>query len=76
MRYQRITVNPRQMGGAPCIRGMRMPVVTVLRMIADGMTTGEILANHPELEVEDIREAVAFAAEAIDERVLPVVEGV
>jgi len=75
MRYQRITVNPQQMGGAPCIRGMRMPVVTVLRMIADGMTTVEILANHPELEVEDIHEAVAFAAEAIDERVLPVVEG-
>ena len=76
MRYSRITVNPQQMGGAPCIRGMRMPVVTVLRMIADGMTTVEILANHPELEVEDIHEAVAFAAEAIDERVLPVVEGV
>ncbi len=76
MRYPRITVNPQQMGGAPCIRGMRMPVVTVLRMVADGMTTEEILANHPELEVEDIREAVAFAAEAIDERVLPVVEGV
>jgi uncharacterized protein (DUF433 family) len=53
-----------------------MPVVTVLRMIADGMTTAEILANHPELEVEDIKEAVAFAAEAIDERILPVVEGV
>lgn len=63
MRYSRITVNPQQMGGAPCIRGMRMPVVTVLRMVADGMTTEEILLNHPELEVEDIREAVSFAAD-------------
>jgi uncharacterized protein (DUF433 family) len=76
MKYPRITVNPKQMGGAPCIRGMRMPVATVLRMVAGGMTSEAILANHPELEADDIREAIDFAAEAVDERVLPVVQGV
>jgi uncharacterized protein (DUF433 family) len=76
MKYQRITVNPKQMGGVPCIRGMRMPVATILRMVAEGMTTEAILANHPELEPADLREAIDFAAEAVDERVLPVVQSV
>ncbi len=73
MRYTRITVNPAQMGGVPCIRGLRIPVATVVAMIAEGMTEDEILAAYPDLEREDIREALHFAAEAVRERELPLV---
>lgn len=61
MRFTRITVEPDKMGGQPCIRGMRMPVVTVVAMVEDGMTTDEILADYPNLEAVDIAEAVAYA---------------
>ena len=57
MRFTRITVDPRQMGGVPCIRGLRMPVATVGGMVADGMTVDEILKEHPTLVAEDVREA-------------------
>ena len=50
MRFTRITVDARQMGGVPCIRGLRMPVATVVGMMADGMTVDEILEEHPTLE--------------------------
>ena len=50
MRYDRITVEPDKMGGVPCIRGLRMPVATVVGMVAEGMTTEEILSDHPDLE--------------------------
>ncbi len=65
MTYQRITVNPRQMGGVPCIRGLRIPVATVVGMVADGMSRDEILAAYPDLEREDIQEALRYAAEAV-----------
>lgn len=71
MRYERITVNPEQMGGMPCIRGMRIPVATVVAMVADGMTTDEIVAELPDLEPADVREALHYAAEALRERQLP-----
>lgn len=71
MTYTRITVNPNQMGGVPCIRGFRIPVATVVGMIADGITEGEILKAYPDLEPEDIREALRYAAEAVRERELP-----
>ena len=71
MKFSRITVNPMQMGGTPCIRGLRVPVSTVVGMIADGMTTGEILKDFPDLETEDIKEALRYAAEAVRERELP-----
>jgi uncharacterized protein (DUF433 family) len=58
MKFTRITVNPKQMGGVPCIRGLRIPVATVVGMVADGMTEEEILAAFPDLEREDIREAL------------------
>lgn len=67
----RITINPNQMGGVPCIRGLRIPVATVVEMIADGMTNDDILANFPDLVLEDIREALRFAARAVQERELP-----
>jgi uncharacterized protein (DUF433 family) len=74
MGYKRITVNPNQMGGVPCIRGFRIPVATVVAMVAEGMTEAEILQTLPDLEPEDIREALRFAAEAVQERTLPLVE--
>ena len=71
MTYERITTNPDVMAGVPCIRGMRFPVATVVAMVADGMTTDEILAEHPDLTREDIHESLLFAAEAVRERELP-----
>jgi uncharacterized protein (DUF433 family) len=52
--YERITTDPDVMAGVPCIRGLRFPVATVVAMVADGMTTDEILAEHPDLTAEDI----------------------
>lgn len=74
MGFKRITVNPNQMGGVPCIRGLRIPVATVAAMGAEGMTEAEILRALPDLEPEDIREALRFVAEAGQERVLPSLE--
>lgn len=75
MVYDRITVNPFQMGGVPCIRGLRIPVATIVNMIAAGMTREEILASYPDIETEDITQALHFAAETVSERELPQVEG-
>jgi len=69
--YDRITVNPDQMGGTPCLRGLRIPVATVVGMIADGMTEDEILGVCPDLERGDVSEALRFAAEAVRERTAP-----
>jgi uncharacterized protein (DUF433 family) len=66
-------VDPQQMGGAPCIRGLRIPVATIVGMVADEMSDQEILDAYPDLESEDIREALRFAAEAVRERELPLV---
>lgn len=71
MKFTRITVNPKQMGGVPCIRGLRIPVSTVVGMVADGMTEKDILTAYPDLQPEDIREALQYAAEAVRERELP-----
>jgi uncharacterized protein (DUF433 family) len=73
MSFTRITVRADQMGGVPCIRGLRIPVSTVVGMVAEGMSDQEILTAYPDLEVEDIREAVRYAAEAVRERELPLV---
>jgi uncharacterized protein (DUF433 family) len=73
--FTRITVDPNQMGGMPCIRGLRIPVATVVGMMAEGMTEQEILDAYPDLEREDIREALRFAAEAVRERELPLAPG-
>lgn len=71
MKFTRITVDPRQMGGVPCLRGLRIPVATVVAMVADGMSAPEILAAFPDLEADDITEALHYAAEAVRERELP-----
>lgn len=70
--FNRITVDPNQMGGTPCVRRLRIPVATVVGMVAEGMTEAEVLKAYPDLEVEDIREALRYAAEAVRERELPV----
>ncbi|MEO1444164.1 MAG: DUF433 domain-containing protein [Chloroflexota bacterium] len=62
MAFERITIDPAKMGGVSCIRGLRIPVATVVDMVAAGMSTDEILANFPDLELEDITEALRFAS--------------
>jgi uncharacterized protein (DUF433 family) len=73
--FRRITVDAKQMGGVPCLRGLRIPVATGVGMAADGMTEEEILRAYPDLEREDIREALRYAAEAVREREIPSVKG-
>ncbi len=71
-RFDRITVDPAQMGGVPCIRRLRIPVATVVGLVAEGISDEQILRDYPDLESEDIRQALAYAAEAVRERQLPV----
>ena len=71
MKYTRISVKAEQMGGLPCIRGLRIPVATVVGMVADGMPEAQILDAYPDLIQADIHEALPFAAEAVRERGLP-----
>jgi uncharacterized protein (DUF433 family) len=63
------------MGGVPCIRGLRIPVATVVGMVADGTSNAEIVDAYPDLEAEDVMEALRYAAEAVREREIPVVSG-
>jgi uncharacterized protein (DUF433 family) len=63
LKFTRITFNVRQMGGMPCIRGLRIPVATVVGMIADGMTENEILDAYPDLERDDVHEALRYAGQ-------------
>lgn len=58
-------------GGMPCLRGLRIPVATVVAMVADGMTPQQITEELPDLEEEDVAEALHYAAEALRERQLP-----
>jgi uncharacterized protein (DUF433 family) len=71
MDFERITVDPAQMGGLPLVRHLRIPVASVLRLLAGGLTEAGILAKYPGLELEDIRECLRFAAEAVMERQMP-----
>ena len=71
MIFTRITVDPAVMGGMPCVRGLRFPVATIVAMVADGMSAQEIIAEHPDLELGDVGEALKYAAEALKERELP-----
>lgn len=62
---ERITFNPKQCGGKPCIRGMRIRVSDVLELLADGLTPQEIVSQLPDLELDDVRASVAFAAQRV-----------
>ena len=64
----RITVNPKQCGGRPCIRGMRIRVTDVLDLLAHDLTREQILAEHPDLEPEDIRACLRFASDRLNHR--------
>ena len=71
MVYERITRDPEVMGGEPVIRGLRIPVATVVAMVADGLTAEEVCGELPDLTVDDVGEALKYAAEAVRERELP-----
>lgn len=70
--FDRITFDPHVMGGKACIRGMRITVSLVLNLVANGMTTSEILDAYPYLESEDIQQALRYAAWLAEESVHPV----
>ncbi len=72
MKYTRITIEANKMGGVPCIRGFRIPVATVIGMLAEGMSTERILELYPDLEAEDIPEALRYAAEAVTMYEIPI----
>ena len=69
--FERITIDPAQMGGIPCVRHLRIPVATVLRLLAGGLATSDILSEYPDLQTEDIRECLRFAAASVMEREMP-----
>ena len=69
---ERITVNPNQCGGRPCIRGMRIRVVDVLELQANGLTSAQILEEMPDLEMEDLQAVARYAARRLDHPVLAV----
>jgi uncharacterized protein (DUF433 family) len=66
----RITFNPKQCGGRPCIRGMRIRVKDVLDLVASRVSEAEILADYPDLEPEDIQACIEYAAAQLDHPVL------
>ena len=70
----RITVDPNIMGGRPCIRGMRFPVSRILGMLAAGEDEATILANHPDLEGDDLRQALAYAVMVTDNQIVTLTE--
>ena len=71
MVFTRITADTARMGGVPCIRDLRVPVATIVGMVADGMSMADILRAYPDLEAEDVAEALRFAADAVREREIP-----
>ncbi|HLB17280.1 MAG TPA: DUF433 domain-containing protein [Burkholderiales bacterium] len=71
MKFDRITFDTQIMGGRACIRGMRIPVSVIVGQIAHGATTEEVLADYPDLEPEDIRQALQYAAWLAQEQVHP-----
>lgn len=67
--FERITFDPKIMGGRACIRGMRIPVSVIVGQIAHGATVDEILADYPDLEPEDVQQALEYAAWLAQEEV-------
>ncbi len=67
---ERITYNPQQCGGKPCIRGMRIRVADILELYAAGLSSAQILADYPDLEIEDLEAALRYAAREVDHPVL------
>lgn len=71
--FKRITFNPEVMGGQACIRGMRIPVSLVVNLVANGMTTAEIIKEYPDLEPEDVKEALQYASWLAKEELHPAI---
>jgi uncharacterized protein (DUF433 family) len=71
MTFERVAVDHRIMGGVPCVRGTRIPVTTVVAMVAEAMAIDEIVSEFPQLSPEYVRDALRYAAAAVDERDLP-----
>jgi len=69
--YARITIDPEVCFGKPCIRGMRMPVASILAYLGSGMTFQELLKEFPYLEMEDIFQALAFSSSYLEDRTIP-----
>ena len=74
MHFERISVDHNIMGGVPCVRGTRIPVTTVVGMVAESMNFDEIVADFPQLTPADIQDSLRYAAAAVDERRLPLSE--
>ena len=72
--FDRIAIDHRVMAGVPCIRGTRIPVATVVGLVAEGMMADQILADYPQLRTEDIADALRYAAAAVDQGTLPLLE--
>ncbi len=71
MRLDRITFDPNKMAGQACIRGLRLPVATIVRCAASGMAMKEILDAYPDLEANDVQQALEYAARLAEERLVP-----
>jgi uncharacterized protein (DUF433 family) len=72
LKLERITIEPEVMGGQPGIRGLRIPVSFIVKLLATGRTRGKILEDYPELEEEDIQQSLEYAAWATSEKILAV----
>jgi uncharacterized protein (DUF433 family) len=70
MAFPRISVDPQIMGGVPCVQGTRIPVAMLVRMVADGTTSDELLEEYPQLTSDDVREALRYAAAHVDQRTI------
>jgi uncharacterized protein (DUF433 family) len=68
--FDRITVNPRQCGGRPCIRGMRIRVIDILELLAAGLSFEQIIEELPDLEADDLKAALLYAVRKLDHPVL------
>lgn len=71
MAFTRISIDHRIMGGVPCIAGTRIPVAMIVRMVAAGSPEEQVLSDYPQLALEDVREALRFAAPNLDDRIVP-----
>ncbi|MBL7129743.1 MAG: DUF433 domain-containing protein [Ignavibacteria bacterium] len=69
--FERITIASEQMNGEPCIRNLRIPVATIISMLAQGIQSEKILDYYPDLELEDIVQALNYAAESVREKEIP-----
>lgn len=70
--FDRITHNPSVLAGRACVRGLRISVAHIVNLVANGMTAEDIITDIPELELEDVRQALAYAASIADDRVYPI----